>query len=181
MNVRRLEAEAIRDTLLAVSGQLEAVDVRTERARSPDKLHGRPRPARSIGLARRRRPAEYLSERQAQFPEPDVSGVRCAGAVLDDGPAKRLKRARPGAHPHERPARRSAKPGSGPRCQVRHPARSARERLDGLYRLRSAARPPIRKPAPASTFLAAQTCRTTRQRPARPSPRSKPGPISAMC
>ena len=48
MNVRRLEAEAIRDTLLAVSGQLEAGDVRAERARSPDELHGRPRPARHV-------------------------------------------------------------------------------------------------------------------------------------
>ena len=63
MNVRRLEAEAIRDTLLAVSGQLEpAMYGPSVPVHLTSYMEGRG-PARSIGPARRRRPAEHLSER----------------------------------------------------------------------------------------------------------------------
>ena len=114
MNVRRLEAEAIRDTLLAVSGQLEARDVWSQRARPFDKLHGGPRPAGPIGPSRRRRPPKHLPERETQFLEPHASRVRRTGAVLDDGPAQRFQRPRPGAHPLERPAGHQPGAGSGP-------------------------------------------------------------------
>ena len=48
MNVRRLEAEAIRDAILAVSGRLDRTLLRAERPPAPDPLHGRPRPARRV-------------------------------------------------------------------------------------------------------------------------------------
>ena len=57
-------------------GPARADDVRAERARAPDQLHGRPRPARHSGpLDGDGRRSIYL-ERQAQFPQPDVSGLR---------------------------------------------------------------------------------------------------------
>ena len=70
MNVRRLEAEAIRDALLAVSGRLEPVMYGPERADPPDRFHGRPGPARAIGPARRRRPAQPLLEVRRNFLNP---------------------------------------------------------------------------------------------------------------
>ena len=101
MNVRRLEAESIRDSLLAVSGQLEpAMYGPSVPVHLTSYMEGRGRPGQS-GPARRRRPAKHLSECQAKFPEPDVSGVRCARAVFDDGPAQRLECPRTGVHPHE--------------------------------------------------------------------------------
>ena len=124
--------------------------VRSERARSPDELHGRPRPARSIGHSRRRRPAKHLSEREAQFPEPDASRVRRAGPVLDDGPAKRLQRARAGTDPLERPAgdRRSPALGRAPGGSARAIGpTAARRALSGSARPRALR---SRKPAPAS-------------------------------
>ena len=83
MNVRRLEAEAIRDALLAVSGRLDPAMFGPSVAPylSPF-MDGRGRP-RAFGPARRRRPPEHLSERQAELPQPDVPGLRRAGAVLD--------------------------------------------------------------------------------------------------
>ncbi len=61
-----------------------------------DKLHGWPRPAGTIGTARRRRPPEHLPEHPAQFPRSHAAGVRCAGAVLDHGPSQCLERPRTG-------------------------------------------------------------------------------------
>ena len=46
MNVRRLEAEAIRDVAAGGLRPARADDVRAERADAPDQLHGRPRPSR---------------------------------------------------------------------------------------------------------------------------------------
>ncbi len=102
MNVRRLEAEAIRDSLLAVSGRLEpSMYGPSVPVHLTSFMEGRGRPGQ-LGPARRRRPAKPLSQRQAQFPQSDVSGLRHAGAVFDHGPPQRLERARPGPHAHER-------------------------------------------------------------------------------
>ena len=65
LNVRRLEAEAIRDALLALSGRLVVRDVRTERPGPPDRLHGgRGRPASSGPLDGDGRRSLYLAVRR---------------------------------------------------------------------------------------------------------------------
>ena len=154
MNVRRLEAEAIRDSLLAVSGQLEPTDVRTERAGSLDEFHGRPRPACSIWPARRRRPAQHLSQRAAEFPEPDAARLRCAGAVLDHGPAECLERARPGSLPLERPAGDPRSPVLGQRAWRQSPPLPLAAGLTG-FSSRRCGREPTEQEARASLdFLA---------------------------
>ena len=101
MNVRRLEAESIRDAILAVSGQLKpAMYGPSVAVHLTSYMEGRGRPE-SIRAVGRQRAPEHLSECQAQFSQPDVSCFRCARAVFDDGPAKRVERPRAGVNPHE--------------------------------------------------------------------------------
>ena len=110
MNVRRLEAEAIRDALLAVSGRLvPSMYGKSTPVHLTSFMEGRGRPA-SVRSARRRRPEKPLFERSAQFPQSDVPGFRHAGSVLDHGPAQRVECPGPGAHAHERPP--GGRPGS---------------------------------------------------------------------
>ena len=99
MNVRRLEAEAIRDSLLAVSGRLEpAMYGPSVPVHLTSFMEGRGRPGRS-GPARRRRPAKPLPERPAQLPQSDVPGLRrcrCrsrpwAGATCRTSPRRRSR------------------------------------------------------------------------------------------
>ncbi len=129
MNVRRLEAEAIRDSLLAVSGRLEptmygpSVPVHLTSF-----MEGRGRPGRS-GPARRRRPAQHLPERPAQLPQSrcfwpstlpvpfstmgrrNVSNVPAQALTLMNDPAGR--RARPGSGPSACSAGRASRPRRG--------------------------------------------------------------------
>ena len=56
--VRRLEGEAIRDAMLAVSGRLDRAACRAAGAGPPDAVPGGPRPAGEERPARRRRPAQ---------------------------------------------------------------------------------------------------------------------------
>ena len=75
MNVRRLEAEAIRDSLLAASGGLSpllygpSIPVHLTAF-----MEGRGRPGRS-GPLDWRRPEKPVLERPAQLPQPDVPGL----------------------------------------------------------------------------------------------------------
>ena len=154
MNVRRLEAEAIRDTLLAVSGQLEptmygpSVPVHLTSF-----MDGRGRPARSGPLDGDGRRSIYL-ERAAEFLEPDAARLRRAGAVLDHGPAECLERARPGSLPLERPAGRSSEARFWAERLAAEPASATRERLDRLF-LTALGRAPTEQEARASLdFLA---------------------------
>ena len=97
MNIRRLEAEAIRDALLAVSGRLDPTLVGPSVPPHLSAVHGRSGPAVAVGpLDGDGRRSLYV-QRPPQLPHADVPGVRRPGAVLNDGPPQRLER--PGAGP----------------------------------------------------------------------------------
>ncbi len=102
MNVRRLEAESIRDSLLAVSGRLEpSMYGPSVPVHLTSFMEGRGRPGHSGPLDGDGRRSLYLTVRR-NFLEPDVSGLRHAGPVRDHGPPQRVERPRPGTHAHER-------------------------------------------------------------------------------
>ena len=86
-DVRRLEAESIRDAILCVSGRLDPT------LHGPSVaphltlfMEGRGRPGRS-GPARRRRPAEPLPERPPELPDAHAPGLR-----LPDAPSSSMGR-----------------------------------------------------------------------------------------
>ena len=68
MRVRRLQGEAIRDAILAVSGRLDK-DVWTTGGRAPHLFHGRPRSA-AFRASGRRGPPHRVSGSTPQFPFP---------------------------------------------------------------------------------------------------------------
>ena len=76
MPIRRLEAEAVRDSILAVSGRLDPKMYGPSVHAALDAAHGGPRSAGPFRPARRRRPPQHLPRRPPQFPDADVPGVR---------------------------------------------------------------------------------------------------------
>ncbi len=107
MRVRRLEGEAIRDNILAVSGRLDlkmfGMSIPTYLT---DFMQGRGRPA--SGPRRWRGPAQRLSVDPPQFPFPDDARLRHAHPLQQHGHALDLQRPGAGAHLDERSARDSA-------------------------------------------------------------------------
>ena len=130
MNVRRLEAEAIRDALLAVSGRLEpAMYGPSVPVHLTSFMDGRGRPGRSGPLDGDGRRSLYL-ERPAQLPripmllafDAPVPFSTMGRRNVSNVPAQAL-------HPDERPAGHRARPGSGPSAVLAAPGQSARERI----------------------------------------------------
>ena len=117
MPVRRLEAEAIRDAILAVSGRLDGRMGGPRRRGPPHAVHGqlhrRLRPAQGQRPARRRRAAQPLPHRPAELPDADAGRLRHAPAAGHGRAPRRVERPGPGADPDERPVRRPAGRGSG--------------------------------------------------------------------
>ena len=155
MNVRRLEAEAIRDTLLGVSGRLVPTmyGPSVPTYLSPF-MEGRGRPGRSGPLDGDGRRSIYLNVR-AQLPQPHVPGVRRAGAVLDDGPANVSNVPAQALTLMNDPLVAGQARLWASRV-LAAPGQSARERLDRLY-LTAFGRPPTEAEARASLeFLEGQ-------------------------
>ena len=155
-NVRRLEAEAIRDTLLAVSGQLDpAMFGPSVPVHLTSYMEGRGRPARSGSLDGNGRRSIYLNVRRnflnpmlLAFDAPlpfstmgrrNVSNVPAQALTLLNDPLV-IREA-----------------GLWATSLLAKPARSTRERLDGLYLL-ALGRPPSDREAAASlAFLSGQS------------------------
>ena len=133
--LRRLEGEAIRDAMLAVSGRLDRTPFGP-----PVPIHltpfldGRGRPGERP--ARRRRPAVslYLGG-AAELPVADAARVRHADPVLDRRPPAGVERAGPGADPDERPVRPPAGRACGRSACCAKPAPTD-ERVAAMYRRR---------------------------------------------
>ena len=170
MNVRRLEAEAIRDTLLAVSGRLEqSMYGPSIPVHLTSYMEGRGRPGRSGSLDGDGRRSIYLSVRRnflnpmfLAFDAPvpfstmgrrNVSNVPAQALTLLNDPLVKSQ------------SRLWAE------RQAALPGRSVRERLDGLF-LAALGRPPSDKEARASLqFLAGQSNRQTAAADTTPEPK----------
>ncbi len=156
MNVRRLEAEAIRDTLLAVSGQLDpAMYGPSVAVHLTSYMEGRGRPARSGPLDGDGRRSVYLAVRRnflnplfLAFDAPvpfstmgrrNVSNVPAQALTLMNDPLV-IQQARLWA-----------------KGQMLVPARSSRERLDRLYLAAFGRLPSDREAIASLAFLAAQS------------------------
>ena len=100
MPVQRLEAESIRDAILAVAGSLRFEDAGPERSSTHQRLSGRTWKARvrSFGW---QRAEKYLHPGAAQFPDADVYGIRLSVADFCHRPAQRFDRAVTGTHADE--------------------------------------------------------------------------------
>ena len=104
MNVRRLEAEAIRDALLSLSGRLSsAMYGPSVPVHLTAFMDGRGRPRHSGPLDGDGRRSLYLGVRR-NFLNPMFLAFDAPVAVLVHGPPQRLERPRPGPDPPERPA-----------------------------------------------------------------------------
>ena len=175
MNVRRLEAEAIRDALLAVSGRLDPTMFGPSvPLHLTPFMDGRGRPADSGPLDGDGRRSLYL-ERPAQLPESDVPGLRLPVPFSTHGPRNVsnvpaqaltlmndpfvIAQARLWAERSERATGPTAASGS-----------------TGCTRPRSAARRPTRPRGLA--FLRPNTAAAHE---VHGEPRCGPGPTSAMC
>ncbi|MEZ6014075.1 MAG: PSD1 and planctomycete cytochrome C domain-containing protein [Planctomycetota bacterium] len=124
MPVRRLDAEAVRDALLSVSGEPRRGALRAPRPRAPDRVHARPRSARAERPARWRAAAHALPGAAAELraavpcgvglPQPSstrgarsVSNVPAQALALANDPFV-IERARSGARAREQRGRRRA-------------------------------------------------------------------------
>ena len=131
-NIRRLEGEAIRDAMLAVSGRLDPTMFGPPVPVSPDGVHGRPRPAEASGpLDGDGRRSIYLAVRR-NFLSPLLLAFDTPTAVHHGRPADRVERAGPGADPDERPVRAPAGRALGP-AGAGQAAGPADERIGGMY------------------------------------------------
>ena len=181
MNVRRLEAEAIRDTLLAVTGRLAATMFGPSvPVHLTSYMEGRGRPGQSGPLDGDGRRSIYLSVRRnflnpmlLAFDAPvpfstmgrrNVSNVPAQALTLLNDPLVQSQARLWAQH------------------QAARSGQSVRARLDGLY-LTALGRPPSDQRSPRQPRLpdrlqpgSIHCCRLDS-----PSPRSRPGPISAMC
>ena len=138
-NVRRLEAEAIRDAHPCRVGAARSHDGRAGRAAAPDRAPGRSRPA-GERAARRQRPAQHLPRGAAELPEPDVHRVRLPDAVHHHRPAHGVERAGAGARDAEQPVRAAAGGAVG-EANARGAEPTPRSASQRCTRPRSVARP----------------------------------------
>ncbi len=104
MAVRRLEAETIRDAVLAVSGRLDPTMYGPGvMPHLTDFMVGRGRPKDSGPLDGGGRRSIYLAVRR-NFPDADVLGLRLSHALYDHRPPRHVERARTGVDDDEQPA-----------------------------------------------------------------------------
>ena len=137
-NVRRLEAEAIRDAMLAVSGRLDrTMEGPGVLPHLTEHQVGRGKPAQRA--ARRQRPAEHLPRGAAELPEPDVHRVRLPDAVHHHRPADGVERPGAGARDAEQPVRAAAGGVVGEAGARRIANRGGTRRSDVRGRVRSSA------------------------------------------
>ena len=151
-NVRRLEAEAIRDAILAASGELEqdmyGPSIRTYYAHESGKAKGDKQKGPLDGDGR----PQCLPRSAPQRDEPVPGRVRRAEAFHDARAARRDERPGAVAHDDEQPVRHRAGGEMGASAGGRGASRRARENRAGF--LRTLGRPPTtRELDEADSFL----------------------------